>query len=102
MLNSNCTIQDVKKAIQKVKEFIPYDTSYNMTSTKTLRKFETLLEFLEADSENVHYLGNVVVIDHKYHASLANRKWKVIGKGKWYPYSNPVDLLHKLRGSADV
>ena len=102
MLYPHCTVQDVKDVIQKIQAFMPYDSSYNRTSVKTLHKYETLLEFLEADSENIYYMGDVVVIDNKYYASLVKKKWKHINKRKWYPYGNPVDLLHKLRGSADA
>ena len=27
---------------------------------------------------------------------------EAINKNKWYRYGDPVDLLHKLRGSADA
>jgi hypothetical protein len=102
MLSSDCTIQDVKNAIHDTRKFIPYDDSFHKTSVKTLNKLELLLEFMEIGGEGIKYRGGSVEIDTKYLATLSGKKWCVIGKNWWYPYGNPTDLLHKLRGSADA
>ena len=103
MLNPDCTLQDVKDAIQDAKKLALNDTSYNQTAAKNLSKLKLLHKFMELGGEGIDYWGGKIRIDEKYLVSLIVQKWSVIGgNGWWYHYGNPVDLLHKLRGSEDA
>ena len=90
---------EILEAIEKVKAFIPYDDSYNNTGVKRLAKLELALEFSRLKDPNIIILRDEVIIDGKYIATLAGKKWRVRGKRGWYRYAQPVDLLHKIRGS---
>ena len=79
-----------------------YGMGVDLNLIETLNKLELLLEFMEIGGEGIKYRGGSVEIDTKYLATLSGKKWCVIGKNWWYPYGNPTDLLHKLRGSADA
>jgi len=103
MINPGCTLQDVKDAIHEAHGLKLSDTSYNQTASKNLHKLKTLHKFMELGGEGVDYWGGKIRIDEKYLVSLVVKKWSVIGgNGWWYPYGNTMDLLHRLRGSADA
>tara|TARA_B110000208_G_C11751886_1_gene423771 strand:+ start:39 stop:341 length:303 start_codon:yes stop_codon:yes gene_type:complete len=99
MLNNDLVIERIEEAIKTTQAFTQFDDSYNRTSLKTLEKLETALIFAKNGGVGVCVLRDEVIIDGKYIATLYNKKWKVKGTRKWYPYGNPLDLLHKLRGT---
>jgi len=102
MLNNELEIERLRTAIRYAEEFAYYDDSYNQTGYKTLYKLETALLFAEHGGEGIQILHDEVIIDGKFIATLFNKRWRVKGKGTWYRYGKPMDLLHKLRGSADA
>ena len=88
--------------IATVRKKAATDTSYNNTATKNLEKLTLALEFLRLGGEGLKVYHDYVLIDGKYPATFSGKKWRVVGRNTWYPYSNPLTLLHKLRGTADV
>jgi hypothetical protein len=89
-------VEIIEEQIKAVKAYIPYDDSYNNTAYKRLQKLEVALEFAKVGGNRVVVLRDEVIIDGTYVATLLNKKWKVKGKRKWYFYSSPTNLLHKL------
>lgn len=89
-------VETIEEQIKTVKAYIPLDDSFNNTAAKRLQKLEVALEFAKLGGNRVSVLRDEVIIDGKYIATLLNKKWKVKGKRKWYRYSSPTDLLHKL------
>lgn len=88
--------------IATVREKAATDTSYNNTASKNLEKLQLALEFLRLGGEGVKAYHDHISVDGKYHVTLSGKKWRVVGRNQWYPYGDPLTLLHKLRGTADV
>ena len=96
--NKESLLKLITQTIRKLSE----DQSYNQTEDKRLRKFKLALEFVELGGDGVEVYPSHLIIDGNFHVTLSNKKWRVLGKGKWYPYGNPSDLLNKLRGVSHV
>lgn len=90
-------ISEIKEQIKKAEVAARDDDSYNNTALKNLGKLERALQFAELEDPNIVISRDDVVIDDKYIATLAGLRWRVKGKGVWYYYSNPIDLVRKVR-----
>jgi len=84
--------------IANAREKVAADTSYNNTASKNLTKLELTLEFVRLGGDDIRVHQDHLTIDQKYHVTLSGKKWRVLGKNKWYRYADPQTLLHKLRG----
>jgi hypothetical protein len=96
MLNNEA---ELLSEIATAREKTITDTSYNNTARKNLEKLELALEFLHLGGDSIRVYHDHLIVDQKYYVTLSGKKWRVCGKNKWYPYGDPQDLLHKLRGS---
>jgi len=90
-------VETIEEQIRTVKAYLPLDDSFNNTAAKRLQKLEVALEFAKVGGDRVVVLRDEVIIDGIFIATLLNKKWKVKGKRKWYRYTSPENLLHKLR-----
>jgi hypothetical protein len=95
MLNNEA---ELLAEIANARQRVTTDTSYNNTASKNLTKLELTLEFVRLGGDGIRVHQDHLTIDQKYHVTLSGKKWRVFGKNKWYPYGDPQDLLHKLRG----
>ena len=78
-------------ANEMVKKYDPYDP-FNNSYTNEVQRLKTLREFVETGVPFEDYGDHVVLFD-KYLATLNNKRWRVVGKNKWYHYKNAEDLL---------
>jgi hypothetical protein len=87
---------DIIEHIQELRDLPPYGEDNGTTASRIMR-MQLALEYAEMEDPNIQVFWDCVEIDNKYIATYANLRWRVKGKAVWYHYSNPTDLLHKLR-----
>jgi hypothetical protein len=90
------TLDEVDALLTKLeKEAEEYERKYDPYNNPLFRevaRVRTLREFV-ACGVPFEDNGDHVVLFDKYIATLKNKRWRVIGKGKWYYYKNAEDLL---------
>jgi hypothetical protein len=90
------TLDEVDKLLAELKqEAIEYERKYdpyNNPISREVSRVTTLREFVSCGVP-FEYNGDHVVLFDKYIATLKNKRWRVIGKNKWYHYKNAEDLL---------
>jgi hypothetical protein len=80
-----------KWATEMIEKYDPYNP-FNNSYANEVRRLKTLREFVETGVP-FEYCGDHVVLFDKYLATLNNKRWRVVGKNKWYYYKNAEDLL---------
>lgn len=93
-------VKTLLSQIDDAKVAVSHDESYNNTATKRLDKLNVALSFAELNDPNIAINSDDVVIDGRFIATLSGKRWRVKGKGVWYRYSDPAELVRKVRNSS--
>ena len=82
----------IKELEEKEKEYERKYDPYNNPISREVERATVLKEFIECGVPFENN-GDHVVLFGKYIATLRNKRWRVVGKNKWYYYKNAEDLL---------
>lgn len=105
------TEEDIPKLKAKIEEEIKrseaceernYDKmQYSNPYSKEIHRLVTIIEFLEQGVKVERTGGGLITVNNKFIVSLANPKWRVKGKNKWYWYKDPAQFVSKYINRED-
>jgi len=86
--------QEKKKS--KACEERNYDKmQYSNPHDKEINRLRTIIDFVKVGASVERTNGGFITVNKKYIISLANPKWRVKGKNKWYWYTTPEQFMDK-------
>ena len=88
-------LQDEIKRAQKRDRDCDHKDTYSNPYSRECSRLSVMIEFLEQGVNIERIGGGLMQINNKFIISLANPKWRVKGKNKWYWYKNPEHFVRK-------
>jgi len=68
---------------------------YSNPHDKEIKRLNTIIDFVKAGASVERTDVGFITVNGKYIISLANPKWRVKGKNKWYWYKTPEQFIDK-------
>lgn len=66
---------------------------YSNPYAREVDRLQTIIEFVKTGVSVERTGGGLITVNGKYIVSLANPRWRVKGKNKWYWYKTPEDFV---------
>jgi len=83
---------EAKKAAKRCDKDNDHKSQYSNRHKREVWRLIKLIELIQLCDIVEDYDNGLALINRKFIVSLANNKWRVIGKNKWYMHKN--DLTH--------
>jgi len=104
-VGNSYTEDDIPKLKEQIKEEAErskaceehnYDKmEYSNPYRKEIYRLLVIIGFLEQGVKVERTGGGLITVNNKFIVSLANPKWRVKGKNKWYYYKDPEQFVEK-------
>ena len=88
-------LEDERRKAKKHDEDCAHKDMYSNPYAREVDRLKVIIGFVSEGVYVKRIAGGLIEINKKFIVSLANPKWRVKGKNKWYWYTTPKQFVQK-------